>query len=244
MDGKHVQLQAPWNSGTQYFNYKNFFSIVLFALVDANYNFLYVNVGCPGRISDGGVFKNSQLYKELENKNLNIPDAEILQIPYNIAVPYVILGDQAFELNNYTMTPFRGTPPVGSLERIFNYRLSRARRVVENAFGLSSSVFRVLRKPILLQPEKAKKVILTVAYLHNFLRKRPTSRHLYAPTGTFDRETNGIFYPGRWRDNQESGGLVPIGNTPRRAGITARNIRTHLAEYFATNGAIPWQNNY
>lgn len=109
MDGKHVQLQAPWNSGTEYYNYKGFFSIVLFALVDANYNFLYVDVGCPGRFSDGGVFKNTQLYKKLENKELNIPKPKAVQIPYSIKVPYFILGDQAFELNEYTMTPFKGT---------------------------------------------------------------------------------------------------------------------------------------
>jgi hypothetical protein len=64
MDGKHVMLQALWNSGTEYCDYKNLFSIVLFALVDANYNFMYVNVGCQGRISDGGVFKNTNMYKK------------------------------------------------------------------------------------------------------------------------------------------------------------------------------------
>uniref|UniRef100_A0A1B6CGG3 DDE Tnp4 domain-containing protein n=1 Tax=Clastoptera arizonana TaxID=38151 RepID=A0A1B6CGG3_9HEMI len=176
MDGKHVKLQAPWNSGTEYYNYKGFFStlalsIVLFALVDANYNFLYVNVGCPGRFSDGGIFKNTKIYNKLENKELNVPNPKPVLTPYSIKVPYIILGDQAFELNEYTMTPFSGTPPIGSIERIFNYRLSRGRRVVENAFGVASSTFRVLRKPILLQPDKAKKVVLAVVYLHNFFAK-------------------------------------------------------------------------
>ncbi|KAH9632488.1 hypothetical protein HF086_017036 [Spodoptera exigua] len=69
--------------------------------------------------------------------------------------------DKAFALNDYTLKPYGGTPERGSMERIFNYRLSRARRVVENAFGILSSVFRVLRKPLLLEPEKATKVVLT-----------------------------------------------------------------------------------
>lgn len=66
MDGKHIMLQAPMNSSSEYFNYKSFFSIVLFALVDADYNFLFANVGSQGRISDGGIFKNSLLWKKVD----------------------------------------------------------------------------------------------------------------------------------------------------------------------------------
>lgn len=67
IDGKHVVIQCPIKSGSDYFNYKAFFSIVLFAMVDANYNFIFVDIGCQGRISDGGVFKNTQLFKSLQN---------------------------------------------------------------------------------------------------------------------------------------------------------------------------------
>lgn len=57
MDGKHVTLQRPINISTDYDNYKNFPSIVLFALVDANYKFLFVNVGSKGRISTAEFLK-------------------------------------------------------------------------------------------------------------------------------------------------------------------------------------------
>lgn len=61
MDGKHVVIQAPINTGSEYINYKSSFSIVLFAVVDANYNFIFVDAGCQGRISDAGIFQDSQL---------------------------------------------------------------------------------------------------------------------------------------------------------------------------------------
>lgn len=244
MDGKHVCLQAPLNSGTEFYNYKHFSSIVLLVLVDANYNFMYVNVGCQGRISDGGVFKNTSLYRNLENKSLNLPKPEILQTPYNMKVPYMILCDKAFALSEYTMKPFSGNPERGSIERIFNYRLSRARRVVENAFGILSSVFRVLRKPMLLEPEKATKVVLATIYLHNFLRKSKIS-NIYAKTNALDSEQQEELIPGAWRQDQnELTSFLPLNCLPRRSPLTSTNIRLHLAEHFVNNAPLEWQNNY
>ena len=69
-------IHPPPNSGSDYFNYKHFFSIVLMAIVDTEYKFIYIDIGCNGRVSDGGVFKNCSIYEALQKKNkLNIlPD--------------------------------------------------------------------------------------------------------------------------------------------------------------------------
>lgn len=98
------------------------------------------------------------------------------------------------------MKPFQGEPARGSQERIFNYRLSRARSVVENAFGILSSVFRVLRKPLLLESKTAIKIVLATIHLHNYLRKQPHTRLLYTPTGSLDIETDEELRPGTWRN--------------------------------------------
>lgn len=243
MDGKHIMIQAPNLSGSEFYNYKNSFSIVLFALVDANYNFIYVDLGCQGRISDGGVFKNTTLYKKLQNHALNIPNPCALQIPYVVRVPYMILGDKAFALNDYTMTPFAGNPDSGSPERVFNYRHSRARRVVENAFGILSAVFRVLRKPMLLQPDVAAKVTMTTIYLHNFLRSHASSE-VYTPPGSLDTEKEGEVVNGRWRSDQQMTSMLPIRNVPRRTPEHVKNIRLHIASHLVFNDVLPWQNLY
>lgn len=60
--GKHIQIRAPDHSGTAYFGYKKTFSTVLFALVDHDYRFLYVDVGSNGTVSDSTVYQSSTLF--------------------------------------------------------------------------------------------------------------------------------------------------------------------------------------
>lgn len=61
LDGKHIVVKCPLHSGSKYYNYKNTYSIVLMALVDSNYNFVFADIGGQGRISDGGIFQHSLL---------------------------------------------------------------------------------------------------------------------------------------------------------------------------------------
>ncbi|XP_030753176.1 protein ALP1-like [Sitophilus oryzae] len=134
IDGKHVEIKAPWKSGSQFFNYKkNKYSIVFLAVADHNYCFTYIDVGASGSASDGGVFKNCSLHQYLENGFL----------PEN----GVMVGDAAFPLKKYLIKPYPGVN-LSAEQKIFNYRLSRARRIVENAFGILVSRFRIFEKPI------------------------------------------------------------------------------------------------
>lgn len=78
IDGKHCSVQCPSNSGSEYFNYKRFFSIVLLGVCDSDYRFTYVDVGTSGRWSDGGTFDHSELNAALTNGDLNLPGPAVV----------------------------------------------------------------------------------------------------------------------------------------------------------------------
>ncbi|KAH8033532.1 hypothetical protein HPB51_013609 [Rhipicephalus microplus] len=125
VDGKHIQIKCPPNSGTMYFNYKGTYSIVLLAVVDSDYKFVIVDVGAYGKQSDGGVLEQSKFGCRLENGKLHIPrDLELPNTSYS--APCVFVGDEAFPLRTDFLRPYPGRGLEGE-KRIFNYRLSRAR---------------------------------------------------------------------------------------------------------------------
>lgn len=240
LDGKHIVTKAPKNCGSYYFNYKGTNSIVLMTLVGPKYEFIYIDVGCNGRISDGGVFSRCALSSALEENNINIPGPRPLpgrQKP----IPFVIVADDAFAIKSYIMKPYPFKNQPGP-NRVFNYRISR---VVENAFGLISR-FRILRRPIELYPEKATIMVTAICALHNFLLERKS--RMYAPRGTFDTETsNGTLVFGNWRQEQnENANIFPLEpSMHRNYALTSKQIREEFTEYFMSErGEVAWQYKY
>jgi len=175
VDGKHVMIQAPPNSGSDFYNYIGFHSIVLMAVVDFEYKFILVDIDCNGRHNDSSIFLRSEIAPYLEEQLLHMPTQKLPG--GSIPVPYVILGDFAFGLQPHLLKPFpRATEMNNMLHRVFNYRLSRARRTVENAFGIAASVFQVLRKPIIHKQNNADRVIFAITCLHNYLLTKKNTR--------------------------------------------------------------------
>ena len=176
VDGKHVILQQPCNSGSHYRNYKGTDSIILMA-VGPEYQFLFADVGMNGRNSDGGNWLQSPMRKALEKYTLSLPKPKPLY-ENRKETPFVCIGDDAFPLTNYPMKPY----PQKDLaidNRIFNYRLPRARRISQNAFGILANRWRVLHKPFSLQPQKVK-ITFAILILHNWLRSIIFGKNLCA----------------------------------------------------------------
>lgn len=250
IDGKHCAIICPPKSGSAFYNYKGSFSIVLMAVADASYMFTFVDVGDYGRQSDSSVFGNSSFGQALNDGSLNIPEDGLLPNS-GYRGKYCFIADEAFPLKDNLQRPYPGRN-LSEMKRIYNYRLSRARRVVENAFGILSARWQFLRSPIQAQPEKAANSILASVALHNWLKKHEDSQKvygkLYCPSGYVDYEdAYGIIHKGTWRSEvSESGALQELTNIgPNNYGKRAEHYRTLMANFFLSpEGELPWQYQY
>lgn len=209
-------------------------------MVDANYKFLYVDIGCNGRVSDGGVFRESSLSSAFQNNTLDVPPPEVLP-GCTTPIPYIIVADEAFPLKDYIQKPYR-QKGLTTERRIYNYRLSRARRVVENAFGILANRFRVLMTAINLAPEKVETLTLTCCLLHNYLRCHTEA---YTPPGSLDTEhpLSHAVQPGKWRSEPKClENLKKQGSNHSKE--TAKLYREYIKDYLNSSvGSVPWQNN-
>lgn len=210
------------------------------AICNANYEFILCNFGTNGRVSDGGVIDETVFYEKLKNGTLKLP------VPSKVNntdtyLPYVFVGDEAFALRSDFLKPFN-RKQLDNAKRIFNYRLSRSRRIIENVFGILAARFRVFHTAINMKLENIERVVMACCVLHNFLRR--TRREYYTPATCLDVE------------NLQTGdillGLRPESNTfhdlqnssHRHASTEATRIREKFMNYFTNEGSVPWQQNF
>ena len=144
--------------------------------------------------------------------------------------PYFILADDAFALKTWLMKPY-GRRMLTRVERIANYRISRGRRVVENAFGILVSRFRVMLTTIELPPEIVREGIFTCVVLHNVLRSQYQGQHGGQQPGDDDD------VPGDCRLFGGAAGGGPDRNPAREA----KRQSDYLKDYFNNEGAVAWQ---
>ncbi len=239
IDGKHCTVQAFPNSGSEYHNYKGSFSLVLLGVCDAELKYLFIDIGQPGSRSDAGIWADSRLNELLQKELLNLPETP----PGNIK--YHFVADDAFPLTTRVSKPFpRNSPALSVLEKVYNYRLSRARRTIENAFGHTANVFRVLRGPINLSVKNATSVLKALVALHNYLLT--VDKNSYVQAGDLDHENaDHTLVPGRW-ESTGTRNLTNIGRlTGNRSGTSAaRDQRLATAKFFLSReGMVPWQFN-
>lgn len=217
------------------------------AVVDHNYRFVIADVGAFGSESDGGVFAQTSFGQAIVNETV----CETMRVPQDRTipdvegpVPFYLVGDDAFPLKRYLLKPFAGRN-LPELEATFNYRLSRARRIVENAFGILAARWRIFRTCIIGAPEKIERYALACICLHNYImdREQKTFKR-YNPPGYADMEDeDGTVIMGAY--HQEITDFSPMSQLgSHNAKRAAFEVRQKLAQYFMNEGQLPWQAAY
>lgn len=158
------------------------------------------------------------------------------------------VADDAFALTESMMKPY-SKRHLNEKEKIFNYRLSRARRTIENAFGILAARWRIFWRPIAVNPTTADNIIVS-AICHNFLKsvndEQLALKRTYCPLNFVDCEDeNGNLTPGGWRLAEKSNMQTMRKGPPCRAAQKAFRQRDTLAKYFLTaEDEVPWQYEY
>ena len=140
-----------------------------------------VDIGDSGRQNDGRVFSNCSLGYAIKNNKLNFPDPENIGNSEKI-LSYVLVSDDGFGLKKYMIKPHHNKN-IPLDQKISNYRLSRARRFIENTFGIGTTRFRIFRRPIIANLDKVILTTQAIEALRNFLmKKRSANNYHYCPT--------------------------------------------------------------
>lgn len=165
VDGCHIRLKCPTgeHAAKDYHNFKNFYSIILMAMVDGKGRFLWAASGMPGNCHDSTLLQSTEIWHKMKAMcELNITTIN------GVEVPGLILGDNAFPFRTYLMKRFSASNKTQE-QRRYNKKLSGSRILVENAFGSLKMRFRELFRGSESSAENLKYSTLAAVTLHNIL---------------------------------------------------------------------------
>ena len=165
-DGCHLPISCfpGWEQPKkECHNFKNFFLIVLMALVDARYRFIWASAGFPGNFHNSLILQATDLWQRITNgKVIPAISKEIGQSN----LPLLTVGDSAFPFTVHLMKPYsRGI--VNEKQRYYNYCVSRSKMVTKCAYGQLKSRWRVLFKKWTCSKETVKLFALACVILHS-----------------------------------------------------------------------------
>ena len=167
------------------------------AICDANYCFTMFDVGQFVSNNDSRVLANSTMGVAFESERLKVPKGRVIDQETGI-LPYFLVGDEIFPLKTWLIRPYPGTDLSCDEKKIYNYKHSRAPRVIENALGILITRWRIFYKPIKSTLENAENYTVACLALHNYLKQ--TDNAVYRPVGFADSESrDGAIKECKWR---------------------------------------------
>lgn len=167
IDGYHIPIAAPTGNHTDYYNRKGFYSMPLQGVVDADYRFLDICIGWPGNVYDVHVLVHSPIYTRITEEDL-LPNKPMSIDGVN--VPSFLIGDSAYPLQMWLMKPFSQSGVLTTEMKQYNYRLSRAHIVVENAYGRLKARWRRLMKRNDIHINHIPNVVAVACILHTSVK--------------------------------------------------------------------------
>ena len=206
--------------------------MVLLPIANNNYEFLYVSFGTNRRISDGGVKENTDFYLKLLAGKLKLPRLN----PKN-GLNFVFVSDEAFALRKDFLKPYN-VRTLYKQRRIFNYRLSRGRRVIENVFGILVSRFRFLSSCINVKPENINRIVMARCVLPNYLGRKSSEYLTPESVDCEDWESCQVTEKLRYGNTN----VADIrANHNRFASEKAEAVGDSFRAYFNNAGSVLWQ---
>lgn len=216
IDGCHIPIAAPVGNHSDYYNRKGFYSMLLQGIVDADYCFLDICIGWPGSVHDARVFVHSPIYSQITEEDL-LPDKPMSINGIN--VPLFLIGDSAYPLQTWLMKPFPQSGVLTSEMRQYNYRICRARIVVENAYGRLKARWRRLMKRNDMHVNHIPNIIAAACILHNLC------------------EVHGEHFNDAWLQDMSDSNYSPPPTVAIRDGSSnqPKRVRDALVHYFRYN---------
>jgi hypothetical protein len=147
IDGSHILIKRPKNDTDSYVNRKGLHSIILQGIVDCKKSFTDIYVGEPGSLHDARVLRRSSLYRKAEEEEL--------------FRDYFLLGDLAYPSLSWLVPPFKDNGNLTNNHRLFNYRHSSQRIIIEHSFGLLKQLLENLSIHLVVQ------CVMAACVLHN-----------------------------------------------------------------------------
>ena len=199
----------------------------MLAVCDTKYFFTLIDIGGVTSTNDGNILPESETGRLFE-KSPSLFSFLSHSSHGSKTLCHVIVSDGIFSLKPWFMNPFPGRH-LEECHRVFNYRLSRAKQCLENAFGILSAKWRMFHRPIKGNVDLVKLIMAATVCLHDY----PDNAN-YIPAGFVDR---GNIFPTDWRhevNNEGTGVRIVRQIGGNRYSYDAGIVRENFIEYFDT----------
>ncbi|XP_066960858.1 putative nuclease HARBI1 [Macrobrachium rosenbergii] len=156
IDGTHIKIVAPKDFEEVYINRKNFHSINVQVVFDANYLVRNIVAKWPGSVHDSRILRESGVWRGFEQNR--------------VPAGCYLLGDSGYPCKRWLLTPY--LRPEGQHQEAYNRAHKKTRSVVERGIGQLKRRFQVLHGEIRVNPQKAAKIIMACGIMHNICKER------------------------------------------------------------------------